>query len=178
MPKVSQQHLDDRRQQIVDAARVRFASHGFARTSMADLVDVSGLSIGAIYRYFSGKEEIVLAICEQSSAVVPTELTAESVDAMLAEVRAMSRDHDHARLVAQIYAEAAVTPSLAIIVGRQLDQLRASIAALMVDRADVDPAAVAETFVAICVGFNQQLAVRGDIDHAPFSAALTALVSG
>jgi hypothetical protein len=31
MPKVSQAHLDARRRQIVDAARARFAGHGFAR---------------------------------------------------------------------------------------------------------------------------------------------------
>src|ERR1700710_1732750 len=113
MPRVGQAHLDARRPQIVDAARARFASHGFARTSMADLVAASGLSIGAIYRYFSSKDEIVTAICEQSSDVFPSELTAEAIHGFLEHVRTMARDHGHARLVAQVYAEAAISPPLA-----------------------------------------------------------------
>lgn len=176
MPKVSQEHLDARRQQIVEAARARFASHGFARTSMTDLVAESGLSIGAIYRYFSSKDEIVTAICEQSSSALPTELTTEAVHGFLEHIRAMARDHDHARLITQIYAEAAVSPPLATIVEQQLFSLRASVAALLVDRAPDDAARIAEAFVAICNGYGQQLAVRGDLDSAPFSAALMAMI--
>lgn len=176
MPRVSQAHLDARRQQIVDAARARFASHGFARTSMADLVAASGLSTGAIYRYFSSKDEIVAAICEQSGEVFPTELTAEALQAFLEHVRALARDHDHARLIAQIYAEAAVSPPLATIVEQQLAALRASVVALLPDRPGDDAARTAEAFVAVCGGYIQQLAVRGDLDPAPFSSALLSIV--
>ena len=176
MPKVSQEHLDARRQQIVDAARARFASHGFARTSMTDLVAESGLSIGAIYRYFSSKDEIVTAICEQSSSVLPTELTNEAVHGFLEHIRSMARDHDHARLVAQIYAEAAISPPLATIIEQQLLTLRAAIAALLVGRTPEDAARIAEAFVAVCNGYGQQLAVRGDLDPEPFSAALMAVI--
>ena len=141
MPKVSQEHLDARRQQIVDAARARFASHGFARTSMADLVTASGLSTGAIYRYFSSKDEIVAAICERSSVeAFATELTFEAVHGMLERVRTSARQHDHARLVAQIYAEAALTPALAAVVEQQLAVLRSAVANLLADRTDDDAA--------------------------------------
>ena len=88
MPKVSQAHLDARRQQIVDAARTRFASHGFAHTSMADIVTESGLSNGAIYRYFTSKDEIVVAVCEQSSEALPKALTAPAIRGFLEYVRA------------------------------------------------------------------------------------------
>jgi AcrR family transcriptional regulator len=177
MPKVTQAHLDARRQQIVDAARARFASHGFARTSMADLVAASGLSTGAIYRYFSSKEEIVTAICEQSSNdVFPTDLTAETIHGMLEHVRTMAREHDHARLIAQIYAEAALSPPLAAIVEQQLAGLRSAVAALLADRPDEDGAWIAEAFVAVCVGYSQQLAVRGDLDPSPFAAALVSIL--
>src|SRR3954462_1611376 len=101
MPRVTQAHLDARRQQILDAARARFATHGFARTSMTDLVEASGLSVGAIYRYFKGKDEIVAAICEQSDQALPTELTAGSTREFLEHIRTMAREEDHARLVAQ-----------------------------------------------------------------------------
>lgn len=176
MPRVSQAHLDARRQQIVDAARARFASHGFAHTSMADLVTASGLSIGAIYRYFASKDEIVTAICEQSSGVLPAELTAEAVHGFFEDVRTMARDHNQARLVAQIYAEAAVSPQLAAIVDRQLSDLRADVATLLADRTDDDAAVIAEGIVAVSVGYSQQLAVRGDLDPAPFTSAVMSLL--
>ena len=177
MPRVTQAHLDARRQQIVDAARARFASHGFARTSMPDLVAASGLSTGAIYRYFKSKDEIVVAICEQAGQALPTALTPESVREFLGHVRVMARDHGHARLVAQIYAEAAVSPALASVVRHQLEELRTAVAALVPDRSAQDAERVAEAFVAICNGYAQQLAVRGDLDPEPFAAALDAVIA-
>src|SRR6195952_1776958 len=131
MTRVSQAHLDARRQQILDAARARFASHGFARTSMADIVTESGLSNGAIYRYFTSKDDIVVAVCEQGSEALPKALTAVAIEAFLQHVRARARDTDHARLVAQIYAEAAVSPPLTAVVQQQLASMRGAIAELI-----------------------------------------------
>jgi AcrR family transcriptional regulator len=179
MPKVGQAHLDARRQQIVEAARARFASHGFARTSMADIVTESGLSVGALYRYFSSKDELVSAVCEQASDAFPKALTAEAVNGFLEHVRTLAREQGHARLVAQIYAEAALSPTLAAIVARQLAAMRAAVAELIPgNRPDRDAESVAEAFVAIGIGYNQQLAVRGDLDPAPFCRALMALIEG
>lgn len=176
MPKVSQAHMDARRQQIIEAARARFASHGFARTSMTDLVEASGLSIGAIYRHFTNKDELVAAICEQSDQAFPAELTATSVRDFLEHIRTMAREEDHARLVAQIFAEAAVSPELAAIVQRQLAGMRDAVAALLPGRGQSEAGRIAETFVTICHGYSQQLAVRGDLDPAPFAEALTAII--
>lgn len=179
MPKVGQAHLDARRQQILDAARARFASHGFARTSMADIVTESGLSVGAIYRYFSSKDELVIAVCEQASDAFPKALTVEDVTGFLEHVRTLARENGHARLVAQIYAEAALSPALAAIVAQQLAAMRAAVAELIADeRPNVDAEAVAEAFVAVGIGYNQQLAVRGDLDPAPFTRALMSLLEG
>jgi AcrR family transcriptional regulator len=178
MPRVSQEHLDARRQQIIDAARARFASHGFARTSMADIVTESGLSNGAIYRYFTSKDEIVAAVCEQSSEAMPKALTVEAIDGFLEYVRTLARDTDHARLVAQIYAEAAISPPLAAVVQQQLSAMRAAIAALVPARRRRNAEQIAEVFVAICSSYSQQLAVRGDLDPAPFSTALMAIITG
>jgi TetR/AcrR family transcriptional regulator, transcriptional repressor of aconitase len=178
MPRVSQAHLDARRQQIVDAARARFASHGFARTSMADIVAESGLSNGAIYRYFTSKDEIVIAVCEQGAEALPKALTAEAVGGFLEFVRARARDTDHARLVAQIYAEAAVSPPLAAVVQQQLAAMRAAVAELVPDDRRLRADGIAEAFVALCSSYSQQLAIRGDLDPAPFTAALMAIVQG
>ena len=176
MPRVSQAHLDARRQQIVDAARARFATHGFARTSMADIVAESGLSNGAIYRYFTSKDEIVVAVCEQGTEALPKALTAEAVAGFLEHIRTLARESDHARLVAQIYAEAALSPQLATVVRRQLAAMRAAVAELVPERRRQDAGPIAEAFVALCASYSQQLAIRGDLDPAPFAAALMAII--
>jgi AcrR family transcriptional regulator len=178
MPKVGQAHLDARRQQIVDAARARFASHGFARTSMTDIVTESGLSTGAIYRYFTSKDEIVIAVCEQAQNAFPTELTSEAISRFLEHVRTLAREQGHARLTAQIYAEAALSPALATIVQEQLAAMRAAVADLIPDDRAAEAASIAEAFVAACIGYNQELAVRGDLDPAPFTRGLMAIIEG
>jgi TetR/AcrR family transcriptional regulator, transcriptional repressor of aconitase len=176
MPKVAQAHLDARRQQILDAARTRFARDGFARTSIADIVAESGLSNGAIYRYFTGKDEIVVAVCEQGGEAFPAALTAEAVNGFLEHVRGLALEKGHARLVAQIYAEAALSPALAAVVQQQLAALRAAVAALIPAEQAAEADAIAEAFVAVCIGYSEQLAVRGDLDPGPFTRALMAIV--
>jgi TetR/AcrR family transcriptional regulator, transcriptional repressor of aconitase len=65
MPKVSQEHLERRRQQILDAATDCFARQGFHATSMQDIFRASGLSAGAVYRYFPSKNSLIKAIAEK-----------------------------------------------------------------------------------------------------------------
>jgi AcrR family transcriptional regulator len=65
MPKVSQQYLEARCSEILDAAVVCFARSGFHRATMRDIVRESGMSAGAIYNLFSSKQEIVAAIASR-----------------------------------------------------------------------------------------------------------------
>jgi len=56
----------DRRQAqvVLDAARV-FALHGYDQTSVPQLADELGLAAGSLYHYFSSKEQLLIAICDQ-----------------------------------------------------------------------------------------------------------------
>jgi len=65
MPKVSDTHLADRRDQILSAAAACFAAQGFHATSMADVVGASGLSAGSVYRYFASKDDLIGAIVDR-----------------------------------------------------------------------------------------------------------------
>lgn len=65
MPKVSEAHLELRRQQILNAAIACFARKGFHQTTMADIAAEAGVSDTLAYRYFSGKEELVEAAVRQ-----------------------------------------------------------------------------------------------------------------
>src|SRR5262245_48336089 len=49
----------------MDAARVCFLRNGFHQTSMQDVVREANLSIGAVYRYFPSKNELIMALAEQ-----------------------------------------------------------------------------------------------------------------
>jgi len=61
---------DATQQRILDAATEVFSKRGFSATTMADIVDLSGASIGSIYHHFGGKKELFLAIYERLSADV------------------------------------------------------------------------------------------------------------
>src|SRR5690606_6028432 len=76
MPRVSEEHLERRRQQILDAAQLCFARKGFFDTSMQDVFTESGMSAGAVYRYFKSKNEIVAALASQTVVPVRAVLTA------------------------------------------------------------------------------------------------------
>ncbi|MHB8578201.1 MAG: TetR/AcrR family transcriptional regulator [Dehalococcoidia bacterium] len=73
MPKVSAEHLETRRQQILDAAMNCFVRKGFHQATMQDICDEAELSAGAVYRYFPSKEAIIAA-CYGSDLVRNTAL--------------------------------------------------------------------------------------------------------
>ena len=62
MPKVSEEHLESRRAQILDGARRTFARYGYNGATVARLEEATGLSRGAIFHYFDDKEDLFLAI--------------------------------------------------------------------------------------------------------------------
>src|SRR3990172_676413 len=66
MPKVTQAHIDARRQQILDAARACFGRRGFHQTTTQEICREAGLSPGALYGYFRSKEEIIEAMGEET----------------------------------------------------------------------------------------------------------------
>ena len=67
VPKVSEEHKNKRREQIIDGARRCFARHGYEGATVARLEDETGLSRGAIFNYFSNKEAIFVAVAASLS---------------------------------------------------------------------------------------------------------------
>src|ERR1041385_6833359 len=64
-PKV----VEDRREQIIDAALLVFSQKGFERTTNKDIAQAAGITAGLIYHYFESKEELLKAAIEQYSPV-------------------------------------------------------------------------------------------------------------
>jgi AcrR family transcriptional regulator len=67
VPKVSDEHKNRRREQIVDGARRCFARHGYEGATVARLEKEIGLSRGAIFNYFPNKEALFIAVAASLS---------------------------------------------------------------------------------------------------------------
>lgn len=65
MPKISEERRQQQRQRIIDAAVSVLLRRGFAGTSMVEIISASGMSAGAIYGYFPGKEDLFQAAARQ-----------------------------------------------------------------------------------------------------------------
>ena len=70
MPRVSQDQLDARRQEILAAARACFARYGYEGATVRRLEQATGLSRGAIFHHFRDKDSLFLAVAEDDAAAM------------------------------------------------------------------------------------------------------------
>ncbi len=178
MPRVSEEHLAARRRQILDAAAALFAERGFARTSMNDVVRKSGLSMGAVYRYFPSKADLVIAVCEgrggDVDGVFPPERAHDLLTRLADEVGPGS---GHAPLSVQVWGEAAVEPDLAARVVPTHRRLEEHLVTLLRGEASGrDDEALAQVALAAVIGLAALVAAGVPVDHQRFVAALRGVV--
>jgi AcrR family transcriptional regulator len=181
---VTQEHLDARRRQILDAAARCFARNGFHATSMNDILAAARLSNGAVYRYFRGKDEIIIALSSRVAdrmverlgriaAQDPPPSIARLIDAM----HEGEQDMDSALLV-QIWAEAARNPAVEQIMRRHGERMRDTIRSVLMSRAPGQSADVVEGFVALSAGvFLSQTRFAGDACTEHLTDAVRVLLS-
>jgi len=62
------EHIPESREKIVRHATELFAEKGFDATSMTELAGAAGITKSLIYHYFSGKQELYLAVLSGCSA--------------------------------------------------------------------------------------------------------------
>ena len=67
MPKVSTEHKQRRREEILAGAQRAFAQHGYEGATVARLETETGLSRGAIFSYFENKEALFVDVVIGSS---------------------------------------------------------------------------------------------------------------
>lgn len=90
MPKISQERLLARERGIVQAAARCLQRNGLEGTGMRDLYRAANLSPGAVYRYFSSKEELLAAVAAASPSIAEAALAAtEEVDEPVRRLRAL-----------------------------------------------------------------------------------------
>ncbi|WNZ13306.1 TetR/AcrR family transcriptional regulator [Streptomyces sp. 11x1] len=201
MPRVSQERLDARRRQILDAAARCFARNGFHATSMQDVLKEADLSAGAVYRYFSGKEELIAAIAGTVLAEVRAafeEATTQSPppppDVLIGTVlrRVLHRqpmlgeagESLYPRLMVQVWAETLRNPELHAILQEGFAEVRKPWVKIVeayqdagMMRADIPAISVARTMVALAQGFLAQYALFGEAPVQVVELGLRALTS-
>lgn len=110
-----------RRNQVLQAAAVCFARHGFHGASMAQISREAGMSAGHIYNYFDSKDAIILAFVERETDDLIDRLREHAtrddpLQAILDDVDqhldAMLDPHPH-QLPFEVYAEASRNPAIA-----------------------------------------------------------------
>lgn len=82
------------RRRVLDAAYAVFVERGIAASSLTDVADAAGLTKGAIYSNFAGKDELVLALMEERAM---RRLTAALVGFTAADPAGDARCDDDAR---------------------------------------------------------------------------------
>ncbi|MFZ9740046.1 MAG: TetR/AcrR family transcriptional regulator [Prochlorotrichaceae cyanobacterium] len=68
---------EENHQRILKAAQHLFAQHGFERTTIKDIAEVSQISEGSIFRHFSTKKNILVAVVSQGWRELLTDLLTE-----------------------------------------------------------------------------------------------------
>ena len=89
MPRISERRRQQQKDRILTAARLCFQANGIQNTSMADIIQTSGMSAGAVYTYFDSKEQLVRASIQQSQdllALVAASASKANGDTSIADV--------------------------------------------------------------------------------------------
>ncbi|MFE2282404.1 TetR/AcrR family transcriptional regulator [Streptomyces sp. NPDC059454] len=201
MARVSQEHLDARRRQILDGAASCFARNGFHATSMQDVLKETDLSAGAVYRYFRGKDELIAAIVTEVLDTVRDileravrESPPPTPDVLVPRALAWMREQRPAtlddgewmfpRLMIQVWTETTRSPELAAVLGDGYQKVRTtwgkiaeSYQAAGLMPADTDTDAVARAMIALVQGFAAQMALFGGISEQTLGEGLRALMT-
>jgi TetR/AcrR family transcriptional regulator, transcriptional repressor of aconitase len=194
MPRVAESYLQSRRRQIMDAAIRCFAREGFHRTTMQDIVRETGLSAGAIYRYFKSKEDIVAAIATEHHAAEAAAFaevsTFDDVGAALRRLADVSlgrladpAEQEWRRVTVQVWGEALRDERVMGIVRGGIDEPVAILAALMrrgqrdgTLPEDLDPDGAARVCASIFQGLVLQQAWDPKLEVDGYIAAVMSVI--
>ena len=124
MPQLPSDPVLHRRTQILEAAIVCFAKHGFHQASMHDISAEAGISVGLIYRYFANKEAVIAAMADEHKKEIHDVLErARQAPSLLESLEILFTAHCCenspqvlSAFVVDLYAEASRNPQIADLV--------------------------------------------------------------
>ncbi|WP_029520929.1 TetR/AcrR family transcriptional regulator [Persephonella sp. IF05-L8] len=74
MSKIKKFSKEEKKQEIVRTACKLFAERGYYNTTIPDIAEAMGMSVGNLYNYFSSKEELAKYIMRYSSRLLGDEI--------------------------------------------------------------------------------------------------------
>ena len=121
---------------ILQAALQCFVARGFHQTSMRDIAQAAGVSLGNLYNHFPGKEAIILAVAvAESEELAPLLQRLAASDGERAQVlvflqdfHALCRQPEWATLAVEVLAESARNAAVAEAFAANRRQLQATLA--------------------------------------------------
>jgi len=194
-PKVSEKHLEDRRQQILDAAVTSFSRKGFHQATIEDIRLEAGLSRGAVYHYFKSKEDIIDGLRQRS---------ADETDSIFADVAEIEDPIDNLiglvvstldrmmnpasldanRLAVFLWGESLVNRRIMegqlSSVGAYRHKVEACVRGAQARgyiNSDLEPSAIALVITAALLGLQQQLSWEPDLDMSMARRVLLAMLT-
>jgi TetR/AcrR family transcriptional regulator, transcriptional repressor of aconitase len=178
VPKVDDAHFAARRRQILDAAGACFAREGFHRTSMLDIVRESGISAGLIYRYFTGKDDMIAAIVAEWHERRTTMLGDDPAAGYLDILRRVADPATRAelQLAVQVWAETVRNPAVREMARANVDLPVAAVAPALAGLTD-DPESLARVCIAVYQGLVLQTLWDDGLDHEAFVRAVGRLLT-
>jgi AcrR family transcriptional regulator len=160
----------DGRERILDEARTRFLTNGYAETSMQEIADAVGMTKPALYYHFKDKQDLLLAVMEREMTVALTvfqeNLTADKSLGKRLERGAVwsfsSIQGDFGRLMADMHR---VLPTECILDFKRAHPMPVDMVRQILDEAkangevgcDIDTEILARLYVGMIFG---QLAIR------------------
>jgi AcrR family transcriptional regulator len=202
MPRISEERRDARRGQIIDAARACVLEHGLEAVSMEMIIARSGLSTGAVYRYFKSKDDLIRAAITAATSEIgavaapilagpnparPSQLLAELLAAWVGYSRSgvgAAADLDRMPVALHGWSYAQTDPEAKAILQASLRGFRERCVPLVKQwqtdgliAGGVEPDAVAQLILSICLGFVAQRSLTGDAEVQAYADALAALTT-
>jgi len=182
---------EERRRRLEQAAVSLFAQHGFAATTVDDIVDAAGVSKPVFYRHFESKHELVVMLLERHRdglAMAPIDVLAESTELPLRERIALILEAwfdylDANPIALELLHSRTGEPEIDAVIDELHERQRAADANLLREFADPpipehELSALAETVRASLSGLAIWSATRPQIPRGSVIDALCRLVLG
>jgi AcrR family transcriptional regulator len=198
LPKLKPEELASRRQEIIQAARACFLRQGFHKSTTDDICREASITPGGLYHYFSGKDQIIQAVIQQSTQDVlsrmrettaerDTRTAFERASAFFVEAMQDPERDNVARLDIEIWAETLKNEKLAEL-NRESWALRREWLEELIRRGvqegvyksdRADPRGLSSLFMAILIGLRVgKLLWQDDFDLDGAILALFLMNSG
>ncbi|NQW15854.1 MAG: TetR/AcrR family transcriptional regulator [Chloroflexi bacterium] len=195
-PKVSDEYLEERKQEIICAAEICFANQGIHGTTLEDIRSEAGVSKGAVYHYFKSKEDIVDGLRDRSQSEDTTKLedvvkdgspfdNVCNVFAFAANRNLGKRRNVDARVALFLWAEALINERIMASQMRLMNEPRDVVRDLIKQAQadgdiaiDLEPDGIIDALIAFAFGMTVLGAWNPDWDQAAGMRAMEALIAG